>query len=108
MEVRMTLDRLLRDVIDSGRLRETFSAAEATWAVDRQDWPVSRVHSFLVRYCSGNLAARQLLFERVSFGRYRLLVRGKADRGCDHAPARRGWTARWPADRPQGPPESER
>ena len=104
----MALDHLLRDVIDSGRLHEPFSAAEATWAVDRQDWPVSRVHSFLVRYCSGNLAAGQLLFERVSFGRYRLLGRGKADRSCGHAPARRGWTARWPAERPEEAPESER
>jgi hypothetical protein len=104
----MTLDHLLREVIDSRRLHEPFNAAEATWAVDRQDWHVNRVHSFLVRYCRGNLAARQLLFERVSFGRYRLIARGTPDRAVCRASARRGWAVRKPDDGPEVAPDSNR
>jgi len=72
----MDLPDLIRESIAGGRLREPFSARELTRALSHPDWPLSRVHSYLVRYCMGNLAARQLLVERVSYGRYRLLYDG--------------------------------
>jgi hypothetical protein len=72
----MDLPDLIREAIAAGRLREPFSAREATRAIDHPDWPRSRVHSFLVRYCMGNLAASQILVERVTYGRYRLLYDG--------------------------------
>src|SRR6267143_2356515 len=72
----MDLPDLIREAIATGRLREPFSAREAARAVSSPEWPLSRVHSFLVRYCMGNLAASQVLFERVTYGRYRLLYDG--------------------------------
>ncbi len=72
----MDLSDLIRGAIDSGRLREPFSAREVVRALDSPDWPLSRVHSFLVRYCLGNLAASQFLVERVTYGHYRLLCDG--------------------------------
>jgi hypothetical protein len=67
---------LLRSALAGGRLEEPFSAADATRAVARTDWPLARVQSYLVRYCQGNLAAGIVLFERAAFGRYRLLTDG--------------------------------
>jgi len=72
----MDLPDLIREAIAAGRLREPFSAREAAEAVRHLDWPAERVHSFLVRYCLGNLAASQVLVERVTYGRYRLLYDG--------------------------------
>jgi len=72
----MSLDDLLREVIASGKLREPFSAREATRAVSLDDWSLPRIHSFLVRHCIGNLAATTLLVERVSFGKYCLIYDG--------------------------------
>jgi len=72
----MDLPDLIREAIASGRLREPFSAREAAKALRNPDWPLQRVHSFLVRYCRGNLAASQVLVERVMYGRYRLLYDG--------------------------------
>ena len=100
----MSLEGLLREAIARGRLREPFSATDATSAVSLEDWPQKRVHSFLVRHCRGNLAAIQIYFDRVSFGRYRLLG---ADATARRRPApvmRRGWTRResparsWPVN----------
>jgi len=70
------LPDLIREAIAAGRLREPFSAREVTRALRNPDWPLPRVHSFLVRYCMGNLAASQILVERVRYGRYRLLYDG--------------------------------
>ena len=75
----MDLPDLIREAIAAGRLREPFSAGEAAKAVRNPDWPQQRVHSFLVRYCMGNLAASQVLVERVTYGRYRLLYDGPRD-----------------------------
>ena len=75
----MDLPDLIREAIAAGRLREPFSAREAAAALRSPDWPAERVHSFLVRYCLGNLAAAQILFERVTYGRYRLLYDGPRD-----------------------------
>ncbi len=72
----MNLDDLLREVIATGKLMEPFSASEATRALSLEDWPIPRVHSFLVRHCIGNLAATTLLVERVSFGKYQLIYDG--------------------------------
>jgi hypothetical protein len=72
----MDLPDLIREAISTGRLQEPFTAREAARAVQHPDWPLSRVHSFLVRYCMGNLAASQVLVERVVYGRYRLLYDG--------------------------------
>ncbi|OLC53788.1 MAG: hypothetical protein AUH92_05215 [Acidobacteria bacterium 13_1_40CM_4_69_4] len=75
----MDLPDLIREAIAGGRLCEPFSAREVARALSCPDWPVSRVHSYLVRYCMGNLAASQVLFERVRYGRYRLLYDGPRD-----------------------------
>src|SRR5437899_12913766 len=75
----MDLPDLIREAIVAGRLCEPFSAREAAWALGNPDWPLPRVHSFLVRYCMGNLAASQVLVERVTYGRYRLLYDGPRD-----------------------------
>jgi len=75
----MDLPDLIREAIGAGRLREPFSAHEATRALQNPEWPQPRVHSFLVRYCMGNLAATQVLVERVTYGRYRLLYDGPRD-----------------------------
>ncbi len=72
----MDLSDLIREAIASGRLREPFSAREAVRALSSPEWSLTRVHSFLVRYCTGNLAASQVLVERVAYGRYRLLYDG--------------------------------
>jgi hypothetical protein len=75
----MDLPDLIREAIVAGRLCEPFSAREAARALENPDWPLPRVHSFLVRYCMGNLAASQVLVERVTYGRYRLLYDGPRD-----------------------------
>jgi hypothetical protein len=75
----MDLPDLIREAIVNGRLREPFSAREAAQALRSPDWPLQRLHSFLVRHCLGNLAASQILVERVSYGRYRLLYDGPRD-----------------------------
>jgi len=75
----MDLPDLLREAIATGRLREPFSAREAARALSSPEWSLRRVHSFLVRYCMGNLAASQVLVERVAYGRYRLLYDGPRD-----------------------------
>jgi hypothetical protein len=72
----MDLPDLIREAIAAGRLREPFSAREAARGLQNPDWPLPRVHSFLVRYCMGNLAASHVLVERVSYGRYRLVYDG--------------------------------
>lgn len=72
----MDLPDRIREAIADGRLLEPFSARDAAQALSDPDWPQPRVHSFLVRHCTGNLAASQLLFERVIYGRYRLLYDG--------------------------------
>jgi hypothetical protein len=72
----MDLPDRIREAIANGRLLEPFSARDAAEALSDPDWPQPRVHSFLVRHCMGNLAASQLLFERVIYGRYRLLYDG--------------------------------
>jgi len=96
----MSLESLLRESIASGKLREPFSARDATSAVGLKDWPQQRVHSFLVRHCHGNLAAIQIYFERVSFGRYRLLGIDATTRRRPEPSMRRGWTRRDPPARP--------
>jgi hypothetical protein len=104
----MDLPDLIREAIASGRLREPFSAREATKALRNPDWPLQRVHSFLVRYCLGNLAASQVLVERVTYGRYRLLYDGPRD----HVPPptkfrrRTARSDRREDPRPPGEPES--
>ena len=75
----MDLPDLIREAIAAGRLREPFSAREAAKALQNPEWPLPRLHSFLVRYCMGNLAASQVLVERVTYGRYRLLSDGPRD-----------------------------
>jgi hypothetical protein len=75
----MDLPDLIREAIAAGRLLEPFSAREAAKAVQHPDWPLQRVHSFLVRHCMGNLAASQVLVERVMYGRYRLMYDGPRD-----------------------------
>ena len=72
----MSLDDLLREVIATGKLEEPFTASDAARAVSLIDWPLSRIQSFLVRHCMGNLAATMLLVERVSFGKYKLIYDG--------------------------------
>src|SRR5262245_64646859 len=72
----MDLPDLIRGAIDAGRLREPFSARDIVRALDGPEWTLARVHSFLVRYCLGNLAASQVLVERVSYGHYRLVCDG--------------------------------
>lgn len=72
----MDLPDLIREAIATGRLREPFSAREAATALENPGWPPQRVHSFLVRYCMGNLAASQIFVERVTYGRYRLVYDG--------------------------------
>ncbi|MGH9750876.1 MAG: hypothetical protein ACRD6R_13245 [Candidatus Polarisedimenticolia bacterium] len=72
----MDLAGLLREAIASGRLGEPFSAREASDAVAHAGWTPSRVQSWLVRYCQGNLAAAVVAVERVAHGRYRLLTDG--------------------------------
>jgi hypothetical protein len=72
----MDLPELIREAIAAGRLCEPFSAREVARVLECGDWPLSRVHSFLVRYCMGNLAASRVLVERVTYGRYRLLYDG--------------------------------
>jgi hypothetical protein len=67
---------LLREAIASGRLGEPFTAREAYDAVAHAGWTPSRVQSWLVRYCQGNLAAPIVAVERVAHGRYRLLTDG--------------------------------
>ena len=96
----MSLEILLRGAISSGRLREPFSATEATSALGLDDWPQKRVHSFLVRHCHGNLAAIQIYFDRVSFGRYRLLGIDATTRRRPAPSVRRGWARREPPARP--------
>ena len=95
----MSLESLLREAITSGKLHEPFSAGEATSAVGLDDWPLKRVHSFLVRHCHGNLAAIQIYFDRVSFGRYRLLGIDATTRRRPAPSMRRGWTRREPTPR---------
>lgn len=75
----MDLPDLIREAIAEGRLREPFSARDVVKALRHPAWPLPRVHSFLVRYCMGNLAASQVLVERVMYGRYRLLYDGPRD-----------------------------
>ena len=96
----MGLENLLREAIANGRLREPFSPGDATEALGRADWSVKQVHSFLVRYCRGNLAARLVFVDRVSFGRYRLLGEGKESDGRSRSSARRGWVRRGPGGNP--------
>ncbi|MFQ5877008.1 MAG: hypothetical protein ACE5JH_04865 [Acidobacteriota bacterium] len=84
----MGLENLLHQAVLEGRLREPFSAAEAAAALASGDWTTGRVHSFLLRHCSGNLAAREVLFERASRGRYRLM--GPQHRSTARGPAP-GW-----------------
>lgn len=72
----MDLPDRIREAIADGRLLEPFSARDAAQALSDPDWPQPRVHSFLVRHCIGNLAASHLIFERVIYGRYRLLYDG--------------------------------
>jgi hypothetical protein len=72
----MDLPDLIREAIAMGRLTEPFSAREAARALQNPAWPPQRVHSFLVRYCMGNLAASQIFVERVTYGRYRLVYDG--------------------------------
>jgi hypothetical protein len=72
----MDLSDLLREAIATGKLREPFSARDAAQALALPDWPLPRVHSFLVRHCQGNLAACNFLVERTSYGQYRLLSEG--------------------------------
>ena len=72
----MDLPDLIRHAIASGRLREPFTAREAEQALRSAEWPLPRLHSFLVRHCLGNLAASQIVVERVRYGRYRLLYDG--------------------------------
>jgi hypothetical protein len=67
---------LIREAVATGKLREPFSAREAVRALSQRTWPITRLQSFLVRHCQGNLAATTLLFERVSYGKYRLLYDG--------------------------------
>lgn len=95
----MSLEILLREAIAGGRLHEPFSATDATSAVGLEDWPQKRVHSFLVRHCHGNLAAIQIYFDRVSFGRYRLLGTDEITRRRPAPSMRRGWTRREPPAR---------
>jgi hypothetical protein len=75
----MDLPDLIRAAIAAGRLSEPFSARDAATALAHSEWPLSRVHSFLVRYCMGNLAASQVLVERVTYGRYQLLYDAPRD-----------------------------
>ena len=82
----MNLDDLLREVIATGKLTEPFSASEATRAVSLEEWPLPRVHSFLVRHCIGNRAATTLLVERVSFGKYQLIYDGPREPAEDIDP----------------------
>ncbi len=90
----MNLESLLRMAIEHGRLREPFSAEDATRAVARADWPRKRVHSYLVRHCRGNLAAVAIYFDRASFGQYRLLGAEATARRRAASSGRRGWTRR--------------
>jgi len=59
----MDLPDLIREAIATDGCASRSAAREAA---RRSPAPVavSRVHSFLVRYCMGNLAASQVLFER--------------------------------------------
>ncbi len=103
----MDLPDLVREAIAGGRLREPFSARELTRALSHPDWPLTRVHSYLVRYCMGNLAARQVLVERVSYGRYRLLYDGPREIVPPPSKFRRRTTRMEKRDGPTLPGESE-
>jgi hypothetical protein len=91
----MELPDLLRQAIADGKLREPFSAREAARALALPEWPLPRLHSFLVRHCQGNLAAGNLMVERASYGMYRLLtdaprpMPGSPGRLSPRRPARR-------------------
>ena len=98
----MDLIDLLRDAIDDGRLEEPFTAGEAAFVVDRADWPLHRVQSYLVRYCQGNLAAGIVLFERAAYGHYRLLSDGPR-KLRPTAGKRRGGVPRGRGDMPVDP-----
>lgn len=105
----MDLPDLLRRAIADGKLREPFSAREAARALALPDWPLPRLHSFLVRHCRGNLAACNLMVERTSYGLYRLLtdapraMPGPSGRMPARRPARRDNRE---ASNPPGEPES--
>ena len=105
----MDLPDLLRQAIASGKLKEPFSAREAARALALPDWPLRRVHSFLVRHCQGNLAACNHMVERTSYGEYRLLsdaprvLPGPPGRMSFRRPARRDNRE---ASNPPGDPES--
>ena len=86
----MDLLDLIREAIAAGKLSEPFSAREAARALQNPDWPLARLHSFLVRYCMGNLAASQVLVERVTYGRYRLLYDGPREHVPPPTKFRRG------------------
>jgi len=103
----MDLPELIREAIAAGRLCEPFSAREAAWSLQDPGWPLQRVHSFLVRHCMGNLAASQILVERVTYGRYRLLYDGP--RSCDPQPTkfRRRTTPSLRREDPHPPGEPE-
>ena len=103
----MDLPDLLREAIATGRLREPFSAREAARALSSPEWSLRRVHSFLVRYCMGNLAASQVLVERVAYGRYRLLYDGPRDRLPPPTKFRRRTTRIDKREDPTLPGESE-
>ena len=104
----MDLPDLIREAIAMGRLREPFSAREAATALGNPGWPQQRVHSFLVRYCVGNLAASQIFVERVTYGRYRLLYDGPREHVSPPTKFRRGPTRneRREAPHPPGEPET--
>ena len=72
----MDLPDRIREAIANGKLFEPFSARDLTEVLADPEWPQSRVHSFLVRHCVGNLAASLILVERVLYGRYRLIYDG--------------------------------
>ena len=103
----MDLPDLIREAIATGRLREPFSAREAAKALRHPDWPPTRVASFLVRYCMGNLAASQVLVERVTYGRYRLLYDGPRDHVPPPTKFRRRTVRNDPREDPHLPGEPE-
>jgi hypothetical protein len=75
----MSFDDLLREVVATGRLAEPFTASDAARAISLEDWPLTKIQNFLARHCIGNLAARVMLVERVSYGKYRLIYDGPRD-----------------------------
>ena len=103
----MDLPDLIREAIATGRLREPFTAREAAKALRHPDWPPTRVASFLVRYCMGNLAASQVLVERVTYGRYRLLYDGPRDYVPPPTKFRRRPARNDPREDPHPPGEPE-